>query len=122
MLTEDDKTAVRVLIADAVAGSFVPAGLTDFEVTTIEVSDVETLLPITPLTGRKSMMIYNTDADHTLYFGKMGVEANDDLGTSAGWEIQPSSALNIDLAADAVDIYGITETGVTIKVKLFEIA
>jgi hypothetical protein len=100
---------------------FTISGLTDFRNTTMEIGDIETEIPISPFPNRKSAAIFNLSPDYTLYLGKTGVTADRSLGNTAGWEVQPQSAINIDFAAD-VHIYGITTSGNTILVKIMEMS
>lgn len=115
---DDDGYVVRRTSAK---GEFKPQGMTDFKLTTMEVTDVETALPSAALLDRRSLTIFNTSASEVLYFNKTGVVADRSLGNDAGWEIQPNSSINIDFAAD-VPIYAIAESGKTIVVKLMEIS
>lgn len=110
-------TAVRIT-GDA-TGTFTVSGMTDFLITTLEITDVASKIPATPLVNRKSMSIYNMSTTDILYVGNSDVEANRNIGTTSGWEIMAESIFNLDFAADK-EIWGIADSGKTIKIKVIE--
>ena len=105
-------------------GEFTPSGFTkDFRVTTMNITDVPTKLPATPLDDRNSLSINNlvTNSD-TLYVNKTSsVTADDAIGTNAGWEIIPNGFMNIDIKNN-LELWAVAPTGKTIRVKLLELA
>lgn len=118
----NELTNQSVEIDGAVEGSFSPSGLrTAFKITTMNVTDTASAMPASPLTDRNALVIHNLDTLETLYLGNSGVTADRTLGTDAGYEIQPGSFFNFDITDDII-IYGIAESGKTIKIKVLEIA
>lgn len=102
--------------------STVPSGLrNDFKITTMDITDVESAIPLTPLTDRNAMSIFNTSTVDTLYIGKTGVVADSSLGITAGWEIGPQETFNSDVK-DTIVFYGIAASGKTIRIKIMEIS
>lgn len=102
--------------------SAVPSGLrNDFKITTMDVTDTQTAIPVTPLTDRNAMSIFNMSTTDTLYIGKTGVTADAVLGNTSGWEIGPQESFNSDVK-DTIVFYAIAATGKTIRVKIMEIS
>lgn len=98
------------------------AGLSnDFRITTMDVTDVATLLPAVALASRVAISISNLDVAEILYIGKINVTADRVIGTTSGWEVGPGESFNLDVS-DTINLYGITETGVTLRVKILEIS
>lgn len=123
-----DKVAqdVNVLggtITGTFTGTFTPKGLsTDFIITTENVTDVAAVMPAGGnLTARNAMAIRNLDATETIYLGKIGVTADQAVGTTAGWEVGAGETFQIDIT-DAITLYARAETGKTVKIKIFEVA
>ena len=109
----------EVYVRTETLGEFLPEGMVDFAITTQDITDVASKLPSSPLGGRRSISILNTSTNETLYWGKSNITADNVVGTTSGWEIGPLGIENILLAAD-IDIYAITESGKTIRVKIIE--
>ena len=102
--------------------STVPSGLrNDFKITTMDITDTETAIPVTPLTDRNAMSIFNMSTTDTLYIGKTGVVASDAIGVTSGWEIGPQESFNSDVK-DTIIFYGIAASGKTIRLKIMEIS
>ena len=76
---------------------------------------------ITSGTAHATISIHNKDSFNIVYIGKTGVQANSNIGATAGWEIPPLSMINMDIT-EAVLIYAITESSKTAKVKVMEIS
>ncbi len=117
----EDSTDGKTYRRTTAKGEFKPEGMTEWRITTLEVTSSQTPLPSTAFTDRRSLTVFNASESDVLYIGSTGITADRVLGTTAGWEIQPNSSINIDFAAD-VTIYGIAESGKTILVKIMEIA
>ena len=117
----EDSTDGKTYRRTTAKGEFKPEGMTDWRITTLEVTSSQTPLPSIAFTDRRSLTVFNASETDVLYIGSIGVTANRVIGTTAGWEIQPNSSINIDFAAD-VTIYGIAESSKTILVKIMEIA
>ena len=99
-----------------------PSGLAkDFVITTMDVTDVATAIPASNLADRVAMSITNLDGVETLYLGKITVTADRVLGTTSGWEVGAGESFNVDIS-DALTIYGRTEAGKTIRIKVLEIS
>ena len=121
-LDENDKVVARVSITGDVNGSFSPTGLSvDFRITTMDVSSVAIPLPAVSLAARNAVSITNLDQAETLYIGKSNVTPDAVNGTTSGWEVGPNESFNIDVT-DAITLYGRCQTGVTVKIKIFEVA
>ena len=118
--TEDSAgdTAVRTVAE----GNFAPSGLRNgFLVTTLDVSTSAIKIPASPLTDRNSIIIFNKSTTTTLYLGPNNlVEANDNIGNNAGWEIPPNSYFSTDVT-DGIEFYGIVASG-TVRVKVLEVS
>lgn len=118
----DDTFPTRYAIRTSATGTFSLTGLNNaIKVTTMQVTDTETALPVVALTNRNSIIIHNTDTVETLYIGATGVTANRTLGTNAGLEVNAQSYFNIDITEDII-LYGIVESGKTIVVKITEVS
>ena len=103
-------------------GTFSPTGLnTAIKITTMDIGDTETLLPISALDGRNSFLIRNFDTVETLYVGPTGLTADNVIGTTSGWDVPKNSYLPMDVTNN-VPLYGIAPTGKTIRVKIMELA
>lgn len=121
-----DKFALDVSIAGStgsITGEFTPTGLkVEGKVTTMLVTDTVTAIPLLPLSERNSISLTNLSTIDTLYVGfHTGITADQALGTTAGWEVGPQEGFNLDIQDDVI-LYGITETGKTIKIKVMELA
>ena len=98
------------------------SGLKTALATTIQnVTSTASTLPGTALTGRNSLSVVNLDDTETLYIGNSDVEANRTVGGKGGWEVGPLESFNLDIT-DNISIYGITESGKTVLVKILELA
>jgi hypothetical protein len=105
-----------------VKGAFRFSGLNiGMRITTMEIGDTATAIPATPFTQRNAIAILNLDPALTLYVGPSSVTEGRTVGTTAGWEVGPSEAFNVDIT-DGVVVYGIAPAGETILVKILEIA
>lgn len=90
---------------------------TAIKITNTSIGDTATALPVTPLSGRNSMIIYNTGAT-PLFIGDSGVSVN---GVNEGWIIDAGSFFSVDITSD-VSLYGLCETSLTLQVKIMEMA
>jgi hypothetical protein len=112
----------KVIVKTSAKGTFKPTGLNSaMRITTMSVGDTEVKLPAAALSNRNSMMIQNKDSAETLYVGPTGVTADTVMGTSSGWEVDPSGFLAFDIT-DGIDVFAIAPSGKTITVKVMEIA
>lgn len=111
------------ILGGAITGEFTQTGLkTQGKVTTMTVSHTPTPLPATPLTKRNSLAVTNLSSSDILYIGfSSSVTADATIGTNAGWEVGPNEGFNLDIQDDII-IYGITQSGITIKIKIMELA
>jgi len=111
------------VIGGAVTGEFVQTGLhTAGKITTMLVGDTATVIPTTALSDRNSLSLTNMSPTDTLYVGfTSSVEANDNVGILAGWNVGPNEGFNLDIR-DNIILYGICETGKTVKIKVMELA
>lgn len=114
---------VNVLNQLDVTGEFTVSGLkVSFRNTTMDVTSTAVALPATPLTNRNTITIQNKSLTDTLYIGPDNlVTADSVLGTTSGMEIGPGESWSIDIT-DQVVLYGIVETGKTIRIKVTEAA
>jgi hypothetical protein len=124
----DGNVARRVYICQAdgstveVTGAFSLSGLnTAIETTVLEIGDTASPIPGTSLTSRNAMSFVNLSETDTLYIGDSDVEANRTVGGKGGWEVLPGETFNIDIT-DGITLYGISESGKTILVKVLEVA
>ena len=99
-------------------GNFLSSGFkTVFKTTTMEVGATAVKLPATADVDRQFMSIRNLDSSVTLYIGDSNtVEANDDIGVLAGWDIGPNETENIGIAAGK-ELWGIATSTIKIKVR-----
>lgn len=111
------------LIGGVVSGEFVASGLSSQgRIITFNVSDTATPLPAVALPGRNSLALTNLSSTDTLYVGFLSsITADRVNGLTSGWEIGPNEGFNLDIRHNIV-LYGITEAGKTIQVKLMELA
>lgn len=111
------------VIAGSFTGEFTQTGLkVSGRNTTMDVSDVAITLPAAPLTARNSLSLTNLSTVDTLYIGfASNVTPDRALGTTAGWEVGPNEGFNLDIQ-DNILIYGITEAGKTVRIKIMELA
>lgn len=111
------------VISGSISGEFTPTGLkVQGKMTTVDITDTASAIPSIALSQRNSLSIANLSTIDTLYIGfSSSVTADSSLGNNAGWEVGPSEGFNIDIQDDIV-IYGIAETGKTIRVKIMELA
>ena len=115
-LNDDNEVIVRT----TAEGSFVPSGMSSLLYKAFDVTSTEVLLTA-GISNRKSMTIYNLSSTDTLFIGNTGVGAHNDVGTVGGIPVFPNSTINLDFAG-TINIYGIAETGKTIRVKIAEYA
>ena len=102
-----------------VAGSFAPSGLrTALEISNETVGDTATAVPLTPLTNRNSIIIFNQDPVESLFIGNADVTAS---GVKEGWIIDAGSYFSVDIT-ELIVLYAIAPTGKTISVKIMEFA
>lgn len=103
-------------------GEFIFTGLSlAFRTTTKIIGDTEIALPPSILTARKSFALHNK-GPNILYIGESGVTADSvDGSITSGWEVPPNSYFNVD-TAEAVELYGICETGKTTTIKILELS
>lgn len=99
------------------------AGLSEsMRTTTMDVTDIAVKMPTTPLTNRNSLEVHNLDDTYTLFVGTdSSVTADRVDGVTSGKEIPPLSFWNLDITND-IELWGIVETGQTIKIKITEVA
>lgn len=119
-----NKVALDVQVAGgSVSGTLTPSGLkTDFRITTEDVTSVAASLPSGGnLTARNALAVTNLSTTDTIYIGKPSVTADRVNGVTSGWEVGPGETFQLDIT-DAITLYAITETGATVKVKIFEVA
>lgn len=111
------------VLNDTLTGEFTQTGLkTQGKITTLDITDTVSPIPATALVGRNSLSLTNLSTTDTLYVGfNTNVTASRALGVNAGWEVGPNEGFNLDIQDDII-IYGITETGVTVRVKIMELA
>lgn len=118
----NDDIAVNVVGEFDANVTTTPSGLqTSFKIRLFEVTDTAIALPTTALTDRNSLSIRNLDQVEILYIGDSNVEADEGVGDTAGWQVGPNETVNLDIK-DTIIIYGIAESGKTIKVQTFEAA
>jgi hypothetical protein len=103
-------------------GEFIFTGLSiAFRTTTKIIGDIEIALPPSVLSARKSFCVHNK-GPNILYIGESGVTADSVDGSfTSGWEVLPNSYFNVD-TAEAVELYGICETGKTTTIKILELS
>jgi len=120
--TDAGQVAVRTLVDGSIESA--PVGLSkDFLVTTFIVGDTETKLPPTPLLDRNFMVLINQSETETIYIGKTGVTSGNAIGSSSGMDVPPSETFNIAIKGNVeVQLYAITESGKTAKVKVVEVS
>lgn len=93
-----------------------------FRITTATITDAATLIPSVALINRKSFSISNLSEVETLYLGPTSSVTADRVdGILSGWEIGPNETINLPFR-DSIVVYGITETGKTAQIKIFEVA
>lgn len=114
--------SINTGITGTISGNFTPSGLhTKGKVSTINITDTVSPLPSTPLTGRNSLSLTNLSTD-TLYIGfDTSVTPDRTIGVTSGWEVGPNEGFSLDIQ-DNILIYGITQTGQTVLVKILELA
>jgi hypothetical protein len=78
-------------------------------------------VPPTPLSRRNAIAVSNLDSGKTIYVGQSSVTAGRTIGTTAGWEIGPNETFNLDITEN-IELYAIAEAGVTVLVKVLELA
>lgn len=118
----DLDTNNQVIVRTSSKGTFSTSGLSkELKITTMDITDTATKLPTSALADRNALSIHNKSSTEILYIGNSDVEANNDLGTTAGWEVPAGQKENIDLKND-IEIYAIAPTGKTIRVKIMELA
>jgi hypothetical protein len=116
----DDNNDVRIRTTST--GTYTPTGLkTGLKITTMEITDVATPIPLAAFNQRNSISIYNKDSVNTVYVGPSNVTADTVIGTTSGWEMDAGSYLNFDIT-DSIIIYAICESGKTAIIKVLEIA
>lgn len=104
-------------------GEFVPTGLTvSGLVTTLDVGDTAQLLPTSSLSGRNSLVIRSYSSTDTLYIGfNSSVTADLVVGSTSGFQVPPLGEFRCNITDD-ISVYGITETGVTVRIQVVELA
>lgn len=118
-----DKFGLDVnVLGGTVTGELSVSGLkTAGKNTCMNVGDTAQKIPATPLTGRNTMTITNLSAD-TLYIGfDASVTADRSIGNTAGSEVGQNEGINFDIT-DEVELWGITESGKTVLIKVMELA
>lgn len=107
------------IIRTSAVGTFTPSGLkVAIKISNVTVGDTPVALPVTPLTGRNSLMIYNRDPVEKMYIGDATVAAS---GINEGWIIDPDSYLPFDIS-DSIALYAVAPSGKTLNVKIMELA
>lgn len=115
----EDGTGRRAL---HVKGNFKLTGLNiGMRTTTMEIGDTPEAIPATAFPFRNAIAVLNLSEADTLYIGDETVTSGRALGTSAGWEVGPNEAFNVDVT-DGVTVWGVAPAGKTILVKVLEIA
>jgi len=111
----------RYVGCDNISASVTPAGMNDFEVTTLDVgSAVAVKLPTNALSGRKQISILNNSETDTLYIhSRNTLTADSVVGTTSGWPVFPQSILNEEIEG-TIDIWGLAPSGATIRVTIKE--
>ena len=100
-------------------GTFSFSGLSEaLKITNTTIGDTATAIPLTALTNRNSMIIFNKSTTLSLFIGNSDVT---DSGTDEGWIIDPESYFSLDVANEIV-IYGLAPSGETVDVKILEFA
>jgi len=90
--------------------------------TTMMVTDVATAIPPVALADRNAITITNFDPTEILYLADNNlVTADRALGTTAGHEINPEESFNLDIA-DTITLFGRCEPGISILIKVTELA
>lgn len=106
----------------SISGTFTQSGLqTALKTTCMNVTDIATKLPVTPLANRNALSITNLSGSDTIYVGNSDVIAGDVIGNLSGWPVGPNEGFNLDITDD-IEIYGIADAGKTIKIKIIELA
>lgn len=122
--TTDGSVAVRTCseITNQIEGEFSVSGLKNGgRITTTIVSTTAVALPTTPLTARNAIAIRNLSNEDTLYIGFDNlVEANDNVGSTAGWQVGPQENLQFDVT-ETVILYGIASVA-SLKVQIMELS
>lgn len=109
----------EVIIRTSAEGTFIPSGMSDFRITTMDITDTASKIPAVALTDRKSLSIINLNTTDSIYLGKSDVTADSITGTTSGWPIFPNSVHNIDFSG-GIDVYGRAESGKTVQIKVIE--
>lgn len=106
-------------LVGAIEGEFTPQGLNvALKVTNTTVSDTAAAVPLTPLSDRNSMIIRNESLVDSIFIGNSDVTAS---GSTEGWELLPNSFFSLDIK-DSIQIYAIAATGLTVPIKVLELA
>lgn len=101
-----------------VSGEFVPSGLTiALKVTNTTVGSTAAMLPLTALTDRNSLIIFNRSSSDSIYIGNSDVT---DSGALEGWIIDPGSYFSLDVTND-IPIYAVASVA-SVNVKILEMA
>lgn len=111
------------IIAGSITGEFTQTGLfTAGRNTTMDVGSSSVALPAVALLNRNSLAITNLSTADVLYIGfNSSVTADRVIGNNSGWEVGPNEGMNFDVRDDII-IYGIVETGKTVRIKIMELA
>lgn len=114
-----------VRVRTSATGTFSWSGLSTAMLTTsIQLGDTAQALPASALSGRNSLVIFNTSSTDSIFIGGSSVTADTPVSFpdyTWGQEIPPRSFWNVDLAG-AIVVYGRCQTGKTVIVKITEYA
>lgn len=103
----------------AIEGEFTPQGLNvALKVTKATITDTATAVPLTALSDRNSMIIRNESLSDSIFIGNSDVTAS---GSTEGWELLPNSFFSLDIK-DSIQIYAIAATGISVPIKVLELA
>lgn len=91
------------------------------KITTMNVTGTAGKVPLTPLAARNAIAVSNLSPGDTIYVGPSNVVAGRGIGTTAGWEVGPGETFNLDITEN-IELYAVAETGVTVLVKVLELA
>ena len=106
-------------LTGTIEGEFTPQGLNvALVVTNMNVTATAGVVPLSPLTDRNSMIIRNLSLSDSIFIGNSDVTAT---GSTQGWEILPNSFFSLDIK-DSIQIYAIAPTGITVPIKVLELA
>ena len=120
----DEQLLKRLATTSYVSGGEIdsnPQGLKgEWRITTVLVTDVATLLPISQLADRNFIRIENTEPSKSVFVGPNNlVTPNLIIGTTSGKRLDPGESVNFDFKGNLV-VYGICEAGKTAIVQITE--